>query len=52
MQICLIALFIRKIFCTADWLAELELSKVKKAGSKVFLSGFSEPELMQLARVL
>ena len=42
---------------TADWLAELELSKVKKAGSfldgcKVFLSGFSEPEQMQLARVL
>jgi len=42
---------------TGDWLAELELSKVKKAGSfldgcKVFLSGFTEPEQMQLARVL
>eukprot|EP00092_Neocalanus_flemingeri_P010154 GFUD01010944.1.p1 GENE.GFUD01010944.1~~GFUD01010944.1.p1 ORF type:complete len:1552 (+),score=561.52 GFUD01010944.1:76-4731(+) len=42
---------------TADWLAELELGKVKKAGMfldgcKVYLSGFSEPEQVQLARVL
>eukprot|EP00092_Neocalanus_flemingeri_P040838 GFUD01044457.1.p1 GENE.GFUD01044457.1~~GFUD01044457.1.p1 ORF type:complete len:510 (+),score=168.37 GFUD01044457.1:65-1594(+) len=42
---------------TADWLAELELCKVKKAGMfldgcRVFLSGFTESEQMQLARVL
>ena len=42
---------------TADWLAELELSKVKSAGSfldgcKVFLSGFTESQQLQLARVL
>lgn len=42
---------------TADWLAELELGKVKKAGMfldgcKVFLSGFTDPEQVQLARVL
>ena len=42
---------------TSDWLAELELGKVKKAanfldGCKVFLSGFSEPESVQLTRVL
>ena len=34
---------------TADWLAELELGKVKKAGTfldgcKIFLSGFTEAE--------
>eukprot|EP00092_Neocalanus_flemingeri_P108788 GFUD01139726.1.p1 GENE.GFUD01139726.1~~GFUD01139726.1.p1 ORF type:complete len:533 (-),score=170.64 GFUD01139726.1:22-1620(-) len=42
---------------TAAWLAELELCKVKKAGMfldgcRVFLSGFTESEQMQLARVL
>jgi topoisomerase (DNA) II binding protein 1 len=42
---------------TADWLAELELGKVKKAGSfldgcKVYLSGFTDPEQVQLTRVL
>ena len=42
---------------TADWLAQLELGKVKKAGMfldgcKVFLSGFTEAEQQQLARVL
>ena len=34
---------------TADWLAELELNKVKKAGTfldgcKIFLSGFTDSE--------
>ena len=42
---------------TADWLAELELGKVKKAGTfldgcKIFLSGFTEAEQVQLGRVL
>ena len=42
---------------TADWLADLDLAKVKKAGGflegcKIFLSGFSEPHLVQLARAL
>ena len=42
---------------TADWLAELELGKVKKAGGfldgcRIFLSGFSESDQVQLARVL
>ena len=42
---------------TADWLAELELGKVKKAGClldgcKIFLSGFTDPEQVQLTRVL
>jgi len=42
---------------TKEWLSELELGKVKKAGSfldgcKVFLSGFSESEEILLARVL
>jgi len=42
---------------TADWLTELELGKVKKAGSfldgcKIFLSGFTEPEQVQLTRVI
>jgi len=42
---------------TADWLAELELGKVKKAGNfldgcRIYMSGFSEPEQVQLARVL
>ena len=42
---------------TADWLAELEPGKVKKAGSfldgcKIFLSGFTNPEQVQLTRVL
>ena len=42
---------------TADWLAELELNRVKKAGTfldgcRIFLSGFSEAEQVQLGRVL
>lgn len=42
---------------TVDWLAELELGKVKKAGSfldgcKVYLSGFTQTAETQLARVL
>ena len=42
---------------TADWLAELEPGKLKKAGSfldgcKIFLSGFTNPEQVQLTRVL
>ena len=42
---------------TADWLAELELTRVKKAGTfldgcRIFLSGFSESEQVQLGRVL
>ena len=42
---------------TADWLAELELGRVKRAGTfldgcRIFLSGFSEPEQVQLGRVL
>jgi len=42
---------------TGEWLAELELGKVKKAGSfldgcKVFLSGFTPSAETQLARVL
>ena len=42
---------------TADWLMDLDLARVKKAGGfldgcKIYLSGFSEPELVQLARVL
>ena len=42
---------------TSDWLAELDLARVKKAGSfldgcKIYLSGFSEPDQVQLARVL
>jgi hypothetical protein len=42
---------------TADWLKELELGKAKKAGSfldgcKIYLSGFSEPDCVQLARIL
>ena len=42
---------------TVDWLNDLELAQVKKAGAfldgcKVFLSGFTEPQCVQLARVL
>ena len=42
---------------TADWLTELELTSVKKAGTfldgcRIFLSGFSESEQVQLGRVL
>jgi len=42
---------------TTDWIAELELDTVKKAGSfldgcKIYLSGFSESENLQLARLL
>lgn len=38
---------------TADWLAELELGKVKKAGTfldgcKIFLSGFTDAEQVRL----
>ena len=42
---------------TADWLAELELTRVKKAGTfldgcRIFLSGFSHDEQVLLGRVL
>jgi len=42
---------------TADWLSELDLGRVKKAGSfmdgcKIYLSGFTDPEQVQLTRVL
>ena len=42
---------------TADWLQELDLARVKRAGTfldgcKVYLSGFAEAELVQLARIL
>ena len=38
---------------TADWLAELELGKVKKVGTfldgcKIFLSGFNEAEQVRI----
>ena len=42
---------------TADWLKELELAKVKQAGAfldgcKIFLSGFTDAQCVQLTRVL
>ena len=42
---------------TSDWLQELDLARVKRAGTfldgcKVYLSGFAEAELVQLARIL
>jgi len=42
---------------TKDWLDELDLAKVKKAGTfldglRVYLSGFSESEQVQMTRVL
>jgi len=42
---------------TVDWLNDLDLAKVKKAGAfldgcKVFLSGFTDPQCVQLTRVL
>ena len=42
---------------TAQWMSELDLARVKKAGTfldgfKIYLSGFKEHDLEQLRRVL